>query len=659
MITHYPAEAARHADVGRHKGTDPFLWGCPPMLWPNGQFYMALKKVAILKITDQKWQERLELLDYAFQPIVNIHTGNAFGFEALLRGVEPAGFSSIDAVFDTAWQEGILHKVDLYLRKKAIIKFSRFKQDYHVKLFYNLDNRLFDSMDYAPGNTLELLDRYGYSLDDICFEISEKHPFCDHLNVSSILNGYRRQGYKIAVDDCGAGFSGLQMLYYAEPDYVKIDRFFIQNMESDPKKRLVVSTIVNMAHLMGSLVLAEGVETRDEFSLCKEIGCDMVQGYFVERPQMEPKVLKFRYRKIYDINRMEKRNGSVRDRSLIAGEIHYVPPVRADSDIITILEKFRREPHNGFFPVVNRYDEPLGVVRETAFNKYIFAPFGRQLLENPTFGRSISRFISKTPTADVHSSVEKLIETYTQYNNNEGLLIVDDMKYIGILDTKALLKIINEKNLVLARNQNPLTKLPGNTMIHEYFSKSLADFSAGYHLIYFDFDNFKPFNDRYGFRNGDRLILMFAEMLKKANLSQDWFVGHVGGDDFFMGIKDRSGSEVAAEMAQLADRFRKNAESFYDRETQEKGFMVAKDRHGELRKMKLITVSVAILELPANTCRHCSLEKAANIIAMLKKKAKNSRSGLVRASIVDACCRQMDEDCPTELKMESYEHCVL
>jgi diguanylate cyclase (GGDEF)-like protein len=612
-----------------------------------------------LELKDPVWIARLEKMDYAFQPIVNIHTGNAFGFEALLRCVEAAGFSSIDAVFDRAWKEGVLHQVDLYLRKKAILKFAGFKNGYHVKLFYNLDNRLFNSRDYAAGSTKDLLSRSGYSMDDICFEISEKHPFCDNEDVSNVLKIYRRQGYKIAVDDCGTGFSGLQMLYYAEPDYVKIDRFFIQNLGDDPKKRLVVSTIVNMAHLMGSLVLAEGVETREEYSLCKEIGCDMIQGYFVQRPQLDLDCLAFRYDRIDNLNRQEKRDGSLKDRSLIAGVIHYVSPVYSDHDIITVLEKFRKDPHNGFFPVLNRHEEPLGIVRETAFNEYTFSPFGRQLLENPTFGRSISRFTVKIPSADIHSSVEKLIETYTQYSNHEGLIIVDDMKYVGILDTRSLLKIINEKNLTMARNQNPLTKLPGNTMIHEYFSRSLSDFSTDYHLIYFDFDNFKPYNDRYGFRNGDRLILLFADMLKKTKTSESRFVGHVGGDDFFMGIQDADTKAVEKEMAALAEKFRKNAESFYDRETLEKGYMEAADRHGEVRRMPLITVSTAILVLPAGVDRHCSLERGANIIAMLKKQAKRSDSGRVRAVITDPCCNQIHERQPADSAMDTYDHCVL
>ncbi|MCG8563765.1 MAG: GGDEF domain-containing protein [Desulfobacterales bacterium] len=595
----------------------------------------------MVELTSESWISRLNVLDHAFQPIVNIHTGNTFGFEALIRGVEKAGFSSIDDFFDTAYRDGLLHQVDMVLREKAFKKFARFRKRGRVKLFYNLDNRLFDSTDYSPGSTMALLEKYGYSHEDICFEISEKHRFSKNTDISSLLSAYHAQGFKIAVDDCGTGFSGLQLLYYTEPDYIKIDRFFIRNMDNDPKKRLVVSTIVSFAHFMGSRILAEGVETLEEYAMCKEIGCDMVQGYFVQAPTQSLEALKPQYKKIWEITRMDRRNGPARDRSLISGEIQYIEPVQSDSDIIGLFEKFRKEDSQSFFPIVNQYEEPLGVVRDTAFKDYIFSKFGRQLLENPSFGKDVSRFITKIPIADIHTSVEKLIETYTQHNNNEGLIMVDEMKYVGLLDTKALLKLINEKNLTLARNQNPLTKLPGNTMIHEYFSEALSDFTTGYHLVYFDFDQFKPYNDHYGFRNGDRLILMFAELLKAAGMGENRFVGHVGGDDFFMGIRRGKPGEVEQEMARLALTFKKDAESFYDRESMEKGYILATDREGVLRRIPLITVSVAVLELPPDVERYCSIEEAGNIIALLKKEAKKSITGQASASIMDFLCMEI------------------
>ncbi|MBF0201466.1 MAG: GGDEF domain-containing protein, partial [Desulfamplus sp.] len=271
---------------------------------------------------------------------------------------------------------------------------------------------------------------------------------------------------------------------------------------------------------------------------------------------------------------------------------------------------------------------PLGIIRETAFKSFIFHKYGRQLLENPTFGKDISRFITKTPIADMNTSLERMLEVYARFSSNEGIIIIDNQKYAGFISSQSLLKIINERNLTQARNQNPLTKLPGNTMIHEYFSRALSDTSSGYVLIYFDFDHFKPFNDIYGFRNGDRLILMFSEILKEAvGLSPNRFAGHVGGDDFFLGIKGCSADDILAEVNLMADRFKRDAESFYDPRAIKNGYIVAKDRDGVEKKIPLTSISTAILELPPERDSLCSIEDAGNIMAGIKNKAKASPRG--------------------------------
>jgi diguanylate cyclase (GGDEF)-like protein len=359
----------------------------------------------------------------------------------------------------------------------------------------------------------------------------------------------------------------------------------------------------------------------------------MVQGYFVQYPQTDLAELRRAYTEIHHLSRSDRRSPLTRDRALITAQMSYIKPVYADCDIITVFDAFRKELEYPFFPVINRYDEPIGIIRDNAFKDVIFSKYGRQLLENPTFGRDLNRFLTRVPMADIHSSIEKLIEQYARNDANEGLLIVDSGRYIGFLTPQALLKMINEKNLAVARNQNPLSRLPGNTLIHEYCSRALADTIATYFLVYFDFDNFKVFNDTYGFRNGDRLILMFADLLKSVSQSGSRFAGHVGGDDFFLGICDGVRDAVIAETRSLAALFRKNAESFYDKSAIDLGYVLAPDRDGVERRIPLVSVSAAILELPAFIERPCSIERAGNIMAILKKEAKHSESGISVADI--------------------------
>ncbi len=111
-------------------------------------------------IDDPRWLHAIETIDFAFQPIVNIHTGACYGYEALLRnhmeatttlGVEP----SIGAIFDSAYLSNVLHQVDLALREKAVEKFAKIGWHRRMKLFFNLDNRVLSSSDYQTGRTSE------------------------------------------------------------------------------------------------------------------------------------------------------------------------------------------------------------------------------------------------------------------------------------------------------------------------------------------------------------------------------------------------------------------------------------------------------------------------------------------------------------------------
>lgn len=579
------------------------------------------------------WLDRISKVDFAFQPIVNVHTGVCYGYEALLRNYKEAGFETIDSFFNEAYSNKMLHNIDMALRRKAIHKFSLLSNEQPVKLFFNLDSRILESGDYEFGNTSKILHEHNLPKDTICFELSEKYEFVNPREVAKVLKTYRSQGFNIAMDDYGVGFSGFQMLYYAEPEFIKIDRFFIQDIERDTKKRLFVSNIVNIAHLLGVVVIAEGVETENEYFICRELGCDLVQGYLVQRPQTAIENLTLYYEHIHLLNRRDRRKAS-KDQWLISAEMEYIEAVSQESHALAVCEKFREKKNSTFFPVVNSNQEPIGIIRENSFKDYTYSQFGRELLRNPAFGKDLSRFVTKFPVADVHIPVEKILEIYSQYSNAiEGIIIVEDMKYAGFLSAPSLLKILNEKNLSAARDQNPLTKLPGNTRIYEYISQSLKNRENKYILIYFDFDHFKPYNDKYGFRNGDRVILYFADILRGYANAPTRFSGHIGGDDFFMGIHNENFSDVYAEMLQLAQKFKKDVESFYDSEAISNGFTVSTDRDGKIRKFDLLSVSIVMLEIPANRPRIYLTEEISKCLATLKSMAKKSADHVYHTNI--------------------------
>ena len=542
----------------------------------------------MVPLEDRFWLDALDCLDYAFQPIVNIYSGDCYGYEALMRGFDRAGFASIQNLLDAAADSNVLHQVDLVLREIAVRKFTGFANG-RSKLFFNLDNRLLCSRDYAPGETVRLLSRYGLTQERVCFEISEKHEIFPGCEMTDLLAAYHRQGFRIAVDDFGAGFSGLKLLYIAEPDFLKIDRFFVQEIARDSKKRLFVSSIVNIAHIIGSQVIAEGVETKEEYLACRDIGCDLIQGFLVARPILDTDTLKERYPIIELLNTSERRGRSSEDLLRITSNMSQPSPVRHNITVLDICRSFKESQDIDFFPVIDANDEPLGIVRESDLKPYTYSRYGQELLQNPAYGGSIARFIRRVPTADIRTPVEKILEIYSQNAAFEGILIVEDMRYRGFLSPPALLRVIHEKNLVAARDQNPLSRLPGNTSIYAFVSKALADDANAYELVYFDFDNFKPFNDRYGFRQGDRIILRFAELLRTLAQETGGMAAHIGGDDFFLGVPRKKPLDQFVErLAALAAKFARDAESFYDAESIRQGFLETLDRDGCTRRLPLL-----------------------------------------------------------------------
>lgn len=214
----------------------------------------------------------VERLTIALQPVVGIHSGVCHGYEALLRGTEAAGYASIQDFFDSCHAGGHLAEVEMALREKAVAAFASLPHHPRAKLFLNIDNRALAIEGDPARRTRAILDRHGLPESSVVFEISERHPLDSGMDAVSTFRHFKRQGFRLAIDDFGTGFSGLQLLYYSEPDYLKIDRFFVADIATDSKKKVFLAHIVTIAHLLGAVVVAEGVETEREFRVCKEIG---------------------------------------------------------------------------------------------------------------------------------------------------------------------------------------------------------------------------------------------------------------------------------------------------------------------------------------------------------------------------------------------------
>jgi diguanylate cyclase (GGDEF)-like protein len=570
----------------------------------------------------ETWETVLRCLRFAFQPIATSSDGRAYGYEALLRGWSEAGFHGIASVFDCAYLEGCLLDLDLRLRAKAFADFAAWAPA-GSKIFYNVDNRIFQSTDDAMGDTARIAGGLGLSASRVVLEISERHELEGDRGFEGAISRCREAGFRIAIDDFGSGYAGLKLLQMSEPDIIKIDRHFVAGSGAEPRKAAFLEKIVGMAHLMGVPVVAEGVETEAELGVCVEAGCDMIQGFLLARPLCGQGGFEASF-PLLALSRAEARRGRSASSPIPASSLRLVEPVLGSKRFIEVLGRFRKEPELDILPVVDSSGEPVGVYLERDFRQYVYSPYGISILEHLGSEAGASSFLRKAPIAASSGDLVRVLEVFGSLPASGGVILTQDSRYAGLLPAAELLSLVAERELSEARDQNPLTRLPGNLRVAELIAERMSETARGRAFIYFDFDDFKPFNDRYGFRLGDRVIQLFADILRSVFARSGDFVGHLGGDDYFAFSYASSLSEAMVPVEAASSRFRHEAVSFYSAEDRERGWILGRDRSGEERKMPLIGVSAALVFTSPEV--GLDAESLSDLFAALKKEAKRSAS---------------------------------
>ena len=566
------------------------------------------------------WDEIIDKLDYAFQPIIYAQSGKLYAVEALLRNVQDIpNITTIDDLFDLVFSNDYLYEFDLLLRQKAIKKFANINIP-NLKLFYNLDNRIIYNKNYSSGNTQKILTKYNLSKDKIIFELSEKGTSIEQNALSTMLQRYKQSGYSIAIDDFGIGVSGLKLLYFSEANIIKIDRFFISNIDQDSKKKLFCSSIIDMAHIMGMQVIAEGVETQKEFYTCKDIGADFIQGFLVQKPTKNINEILPIYNDISNLILDDKRE----DQNKFIDEqfIDKIEPLPVNSSLYDIILHFKKNTDHNFVPIIDEFRYFLGIIYESDIKKISYSQYGLSLAQNQNFSTTLLKYLKPALSVEMAWGIDKILEMYNlNFQNSLGIFITNSDKYLGFINLNSLLTMSYKRNIEIATNQSPLTKLPGNNQIEKFIANSFRNIQINTtHIIYFDFNDFKPFNDIYGFRQGDRAILIFSELLQK-RYPKNSFIAHIGGDDFFVGLTDFTFEDVFELTLDIQNEFKYSAKNLYSNEDKELGYIVSKDRFGTTRNFNLLSVSCAIVEI---NCKS-NILNFDDTLNIMKKESKSSK----------------------------------
>lgn len=228
-------------------------------------------------------EERLHIV---YQPIVSLDKAEILGWEALTRGPAVSYFASPLTLFTFAEEVDLLYPLERTCRHLALRDMP--KLELKQKLFINIDPQTINDPHFIKGETKAILESLGLSPANIVFELTERRSIQDFPTFRKSLKYYRDQGYLIAIDDAGAGYSSLQSIVELHPDYIKMDISLVRNVDTENVKKALLETFVTFARKVNCEIIAEGIETPQELETLINLGISNGQGYYLARPAYPP-----------------------------------------------------------------------------------------------------------------------------------------------------------------------------------------------------------------------------------------------------------------------------------------------------------------------------------------------------------------------------------
>ena len=547
-----------------------------------------------------------------FQPVISLRDGSVFGYEFLSRGPANSIFHSPETLIQYSEKYNV--QMDLeYLFRYIALKSAREIPE-KCKLFLNINPNIIQDEKFKQGFTKECLKEFLIDPGRIVFEVTEREAVVNIQLFKSIIEHYKSQNYQISIDDAGAGYSGLNLISDVQPHFIKLDMQLIRDIDKDLTKQALVKSMCEFSLLTNTSIIAEGVETKEELLKLIEFDVAYAQGYYIQRPSnrisdiskdiidnihYENKIKnRFFGTKIYDFYIK-----NICQPSMIVDE-HFIV-----SQVGAVFEENKNLP--GVCVINNNI--PVGIITRKHFYQHLSGQFGYALFAEKSVKKiMLTDFlrIDYRTTIDVAAKKAMLRDEESLY---DFITVTKDGEYYGIVTIKELLERTIEIEVANAKNLNPLSELPGNPVIEAQLEK-VINLKHERIVLYFDVDNFKAYNDLYGFECGDRVLKQLTRVLRE-HIRPGYFLGHIGGDDFVAIVDTHSAQKLCELVIQAFDAF---SAGFYSEKDRERGYVLVKNRQSVEEVFPLMTLS--IVGVFSNT--YHNIYDLAEAAGALKKRCK-------------------------------------
>ncbi|MBS1187877.1 MAG: hypothetical protein H6R04_1895 [Burkholderiaceae bacterium] len=556
-------------------------------------------------------------LTAVFQPIIQMHSGEVIGYEGLIRGPQNTPLHSPATLFAVARAHNLGVQLEHLCRRVVLERFVELRLP--GKLFLNISPESLVQRAEKNGETQAYIRQIRLDPNRVIIELTESEPACDYTLLRQAVLYYRSLGFEIAIDDLGEGFSSLRLWSELRPEYVKIDMHFVQGIQADPIKRQFVQSIQEIAEKSGTLVIAEGIETKVELMAVRDLGVAYGQGFHISRPMPEPPTeIEAGLLAAPCASELAERLLNAPTDSMVMTALkllRIVPVVTPQMNNNQVFEVFACYPNLQIVPVVDN-GAPVGLINRHRMIECFAQPYQRELYGR----RSCTRFMDAKPLiVDKNTSLPDLSRMMAQADAHHlfnGFVITGEGRYLGMGTGHDLMREITQMQILAARYANPLTQLPGNVPINGQIDQLLQQ-QVPFCACYCDLDHFKPFNDVHGYRKGDDAIRLTARILSENCDSECDFIGHIGGDDFMILFRSQ---DWEFRCNRILNRFAAAIQDYYTETERERGGYLGEDRQGRKIFHPLISLSLGITRvLPGQYHSHHQIAEAA---AEAKKQAK-------------------------------------
>jgi EAL domain-containing protein (putative c-di-GMP-specific phosphodiesterase class I)/CheY-like chemotaxis protein/GGDEF domain-containing protein len=268
-----------------------------PQIRLERQLYAGIKTAAdAVRDAEQQRKKQLarELRDIIrrkristlFQPIVHARDMTVFGYEILTRGPASSSFRNSDMLFSFAREAKLAWALEAIALEGALRRLREVDL-LDRKFLLNLEAEMFVESEFRIH---EMVSYFSEHRGNFVFELTERAAIEDYAQFRVLLNEFREKGIEVAIDDAGSGYASLEAIAALAPDYLKITKSLVSTLMDEPIKQDLVRMLVDLAAKIGAKTIAEGIETVEEYETCRDLGIDLIQGYYVAHPQEDLKM---------------------------------------------------------------------------------------------------------------------------------------------------------------------------------------------------------------------------------------------------------------------------------------------------------------------------------------------------------------------------------